>query len=95
MNNTNATHTTLSDAGPSAPAVGKNSPAVHAIVMTDVEGGSYTHLRPMRDGLSTCHYQATKRGILYEVITDGTWGMMGMCDPETRRCMLKGSCRRS
>lgn len=59
----------------------------HAILLTDVNGGYYTHLRPMRDGLSTCHYQATERGIFYEVITDGTWGMMGVCDPDSCRCV--------
>ena len=58
----------------------------HAILMTDVEGGYYTHLRTMRDGISTCHYQATARGIVYEVITDRTFGIIGRCDPETRRC---------
>ena len=56
-----------------------------AILLTDIGGGYYTHLRTMQDGLQTCHYQATKRGILYEVITEDLTGRIGMCDPDSHR----------
>ena len=61
----------------------------HAILMTDLRGGYYTHLRTMKDGLQTCHYQATDRGVLYEVVTHGKrkTGLIGMCDPDTYRCV--------
>lgn len=59
----------------------------HAILMTDLQGGYYTHLRTMRDGLQTCHYQATDRGVVYEVVTHGQreTGLIGRCDPDTMR----------
>lgn len=58
----------------------------HAILLTDLSGGYYKHLRTMRNGLQVCHYQATEKGILYEVITKDDTGRMGICDPETNRC---------
>ena len=60
----------------------------HAILMTDLHGGWYKHLRTMKDSLQTCHYQATTRGIVYEVVTHGRkeTGLIGICDPHTNRC---------
>lgn len=58
----------------------------NAILVTDLSGGWYTHLRAMRDGMSTCHYQSSRRGILYEVQTPGPTGRLGYVDPRSHRC---------
>lgn len=49
-----------------------------AILLTDLNGGWYTHLRTQDDRGSTCHYQSTEQGITYEVESD----LVGVCDPD-------------
>jgi len=55
------------------------------ILYTDYRGGWYTHLRPQtEEGGTTCHYCATRRGIVYE--SNSPTGVVGgMVSPETRK----------
>jgi hypothetical protein len=55
-------------------------PTENGILMTDLRGGYYQHLRT-RDALgrTTCHYQATCKGIMYEAGNH----MGGIYDPDT------------
>lgn len=58
-----------------------------AILMTDLRGGSYIHLRVQNsDGWEVSHYLSTARGILYETVSPGDFGVIGMCDPDTYGC---------
>lgn len=56
-----------------------------AILLTDYDGGWYTHLRTQgEDGGTTCHYCVTDRGIFYEAHSSA--GLVaGVLDPETRQ----------
>jgi len=49
-----------------------------AILMTDLCGGHYVHLRTQDERGKTCHYQATSKGIVYEV----GGRLVGLCDPD-------------
>ena len=59
--------------------------AENGMLMTDIDGGWYTHLRT-QDALGgqICHFLATARGATYEVLwgSDGFRG--GICDPLAR-----------
>ncbi|HEY8666751.1 MAG TPA: hypothetical protein VIL86_08810 [Tepidisphaeraceae bacterium] len=60
--------------------------AENGLLMTDLRGGWYTHLRTQDErGGKICHFVATKRGIPYEVLErpDGIWS--GLCDPDRRQ----------
>ena len=59
-------------------------PTETGILMTDLGGGYYQHLRT-RDasGRSTCHYQATAKGIMYEAGNR----IGGLYDPDTHTCI--------
>jgi len=56
-----------------------------AILVTDYDGGWYTHLRTQADdGGTTCHYCVTDRGIFYEAHSSA--GLVaGVVDLETKR----------
>jgi hypothetical protein len=58
-----------------------------AILVTDYDGGWYTHLRTQgEDGGTTCHYCVTDRGIFYEAHSDR--GLVaGVLNPDTRRAV--------
>jgi len=49
------------------------------ILMTDLDGGHYQHLRTQDQKGRTCHYPATARGIMYEVANH----IGGIYDPDT------------
>lgn len=49
-----------------------------AILLTDVGGGWYTHLRTQDEKGQTCHYQVTEKGIAYEVGQK----TLGLCKPD-------------
>ena len=50
----------------------------NGLLMTDLEGGWYSHLRtPDERGGEVCHFHATARGITYEVLEDGGTVMGG------------------
>jgi hypothetical protein len=60
--------------------------AEDGMLLTDVNGGWYTHLRTQDvNGGKICHFVGTSRGATYEVLegSDGPWG--GICDPISRR----------
>jgi len=50
-----------------------------AILMTDLHGGYYQHLRTQDETGSPCHYLATSKGIMYEVANQTG----GLYDPNT------------
>lgn len=56
----------------------------NGMLLTDLEGGWYTHLRTQDEcGGEVCHYLATERGLAYEVL-GGTEGLRaGLYDPFT------------
>lgn len=61
-----------------------NHPTEPAVLMTDLRGGWYTHLRTQTtDGWVVNHYLATERGIMYETVSPGDFGVIGICDPVT------------
>ncbi len=66
-------------------------PTEQGILMTDLTGEWVLALRPQGpDGSQTCHYQATRRGVMYEFNNYGPnvsrkHGTMGVYDPEARR----------
>ena len=56
--------------------------AEDGMLLTDVDGGWYTHLRTQDvHGGKICHFLGTSRGATYEVLegSDGLWA--GICDP--------------
>jgi hypothetical protein len=59
--------------------------AENGMLLTDIEGGWYTHLRTQDEaGGQICHFVATARGATYEVLW-GAGGLRGgICDPLTR-----------
>ncbi len=61
--------------------------AERSILFTDYQGGWYTHLRTWtEDSGNTCHYCATRRGIVYEAY--GPRGMIGgMVSPATHKAI--------
>jgi hypothetical protein len=61
-----------------------HTPTECAILMTDIHGGYYTHLRTQRpEGWEVNHYCSTAKGIIYETISPGDFGVIGHCDPVT------------
>jgi hypothetical protein len=65
-----------------------SSPAMErGILITDYQGGWYTHNRTQDDaGCTTCHYCATERGIFYEVPGNSLQRTLGgVWDPHNRR----------
>jgi hypothetical protein len=54
-----------------------HAPTEQAFMMTDLRGGWYVHLRTPDERGVPCHYQATEKGIVYEV--HPRW--LGLCDP--------------
>jgi hypothetical protein len=64
-------------------------PTEQGILMTDLIGTWMLALRPQSpDGSQTCHYQATRSGVMYELNTytepiDRRHGTMGVFDPDT------------
>jgi hypothetical protein len=59
-------------------------PSESAVLLTDLDGGWYTHLRTQTpEGWEVCHYLPTEQGIFFETISKGDVGGMGMIDPET------------
>jgi len=61
-----------------------NHPTECSIFLTDLRGGWYVHLRTQTvEGWQANHFVATQRGIMYETISPGEFGVMGVCDPET------------
>jgi hypothetical protein len=54
----------------------------NAILMTDLHGGYYEHLRTQDESGATCHYIATNRGIMYEAANH----IGGIYDPDTHTC---------
>ena len=61
-----------------------NHPTEPAVLMTDLRGGWYTHLRTQTThGWMVNHYLATERGIMYETVSPGDFGVIGICDPVT------------
>jgi len=59
----------------------------NGMLLTDLRGGRYTHLRTADDdGAAVCHYVATARGLAYEVLPGRRGGggvLAGMYDPLT------------
>jgi hypothetical protein len=56
----------------------------NGMLLTDLRGGWYTHLRTQDErGGCVCHYNATARGLMYEVLgrPDAVWS--GMYNPST------------
>ncbi|MDY7011050.1 MAG: hypothetical protein SVV80_09905 [Planctomycetota bacterium] len=53
----------------------------NAILMTDLRGGYYQHLRTQDEWGLTCHYIATDKGIMYEVNNH----IGGIYDPDTHK----------
>lgn len=61
-----------------------NHPTGSSLLMTDLRGGWYAHLRTQTvDGWVVNHFVATRRGIMYETVSPGDFGVIGLCDPET------------
>lgn len=59
-------------------------PTECAILMTDLRGGWYSHLRAQTvEGWVVNHYLPTERGIMYETVSPMPFGVMGICDPAT------------
>lgn len=59
----------------------------NGILMTDLRGGWYTHLRTQdSDGGEVCHYLATDRGIAYEVLVGKHGAKSGIYNPDTHQC---------
>ena len=54
-----------------------------AILMTDLRGGYYEHLRTQDESGSTCHYIATNKGTTYEVADH----IGGIYNPDTHTCI--------
>jgi hypothetical protein len=58
----------------------------NGMLITDVEGGSYTHLRTQDEfGGTICHFLGTRRGATYEVLSGSDGPRAGVCDPLTGR----------
>jgi hypothetical protein len=56
------------------------------MLLTDVEGGWYTHLRTRgEDGGQVCHFLGTRRGATYEVLKGSEGARAGIIDPLSRR----------
>ncbi len=56
--------------------------AEEGILLTDIEGGWYTHLRTRsEDGGQVCHFVGTSRGIAYEVLKGSGPRRAGLLDP--------------
>lgn len=65
-------------------------PAIeNGMLFTNLQGGWYSHLRTQDDnGGCVCHYTATKRGLMYEVLTSSQGGdgnTIGLYHPFTHR----------
>jgi hypothetical protein len=59
-------------------------PTESAVLITDLDGHQYRHLRTQKpEGWEVCHYVSTDRGIFYETISPGDFGVVGMIDPDT------------
>lgn len=59
-------------------------PTECAMLLTDLRGGWYTHLRPQTaEGWMVNHYLPTQRGIMYETMSPLPFGVVGICDPTT------------
>lgn len=60
--------------------------AEEGLLVTDLDGGWYTHLRTRgEDGGQVCHFVGTRRGVAYEVLK-GAWPRRaGMIDPLSRK----------
>jgi hypothetical protein len=82
------THTNFSD---NSRITLSHPPTEQGIMMTDLSGEWMLSLRPQSpDGRQTCHYQSTKRGVMYELndygsVVDRGHGMMGVFNPETMK----------
>ncbi len=58
-------------------------PTEQGMLLTDLNGGRYTHLCTQNaDGLTVCHYLSTARGLAYEAWCD-TYQVAGLYDPAT------------
>jgi hypothetical protein len=56
--------------------------AEEGMLLTDLDGGWYTHLRTRgQDGGQVCHFVATRRGVAYEVLKGAGPARAGMLDP--------------
>lgn len=56
------------------------------MLLTDLRGGHYTHLRTQDDtGASVCHFVVTRRGVAYEALADGRGASAGLYHPDTHR----------
>lgn len=55
----------------------------NGMLLTDLQGGWYTHMRTMdNEGGTVCHYVNNKRGIAYEVLkADGSGASAGIYNP--------------
>jgi hypothetical protein len=66
-------------------------PTEQGILMTDLDGGWWMNIRSITDDdRQTCHYHATRRGVMYEAnnyggVIDRGQGVMGIFDPQTNR----------
>lgn len=59
-------------------------PTEESVLMTDLRGGWYTHLRTQGlDGSKVQHYQPTRRGLMYESSNRRPLGSIGLCDPDS------------
>jgi len=64
-----------------------HAPSESSVLMTDLRGGFYTHLRTQTvEGWQVCHYISTARGIFYETVSQGEHGGIGMIDADTYAC---------
>jgi hypothetical protein len=55
------------------------------MLLTDVDGGWYTHLRTQDvHGGTICHFLGTSRGATYEVLSGSNGQWAGICDPFSR-----------
>ena len=60
-------------------------PTEHMLLMTDYDGGWFTALRTQTEiGLNTCHYNATRNGLHYEITGRGV-SFGGVTCPKTHR----------
>lgn len=56
----------------------------NGMLLTDIHGGWYTHLRTMDEfGGQVCHYIATQRGIMYEVLGREDEVLAGLYNPRS------------
>ena len=57
-----------------------HAPTENGVLMTDLRGGHYQHLRTQDDAGCVCHYLATAKGLMYEVSGANLGGLYNVDD---------------